>query len=105
MGPEALVERLWARLFALRALAVVTAAAMLLLCLAGGAWAQAAAALELRQSTVNKEIDGWLHVMVDDGGNLADFVTEALAWRLGVASCALPGDKRPAAGPIPARHV
>ncbi|MGD1879740.1 MAG: hypothetical protein ACFB13_19835 [Kiloniellaceae bacterium] len=100
-----MAEGFLARLFALRALAVVVCVALLVASLSSGVWAadvpaedpegtgadvQPAAAkpggLTLHQEKINKALDGWLHVRVDDDGRVTGTLSEALAWRLEIGS-------------------
>ncbi|MEO3429546.1 hypothetical protein AAFN88_11845 [Pelagibius sp. CAU 1746] len=96
-----MAEGLLARLYALRALAVFAGAALVLVSLASGAWAEEARAgdgavqpagvagssgLKLSQEKISREIDGWLNVIVDEEGRVTRVLSEGLVWRLEISS-------------------
>ncbi len=100
-----MVEGFLARLYALRALTVFTGVALLLISLAGGAWADSARTradavepagvttsgdLKLYQEKISREIDGWLNVIIDEEGRVTRTLSEGLVWRLEISSLRRP---------------
>lgn len=90
-----MAEFLIVRIVALRALVALAATVLLLATLISDVWAdgaEAEAAFALYPANTDEEVeefsseqvDGLLHVLMNEDGSLAGYVTEAIQWRLSV---------------------